>query len=190
MAQIKEEEWLYHVTLSVFLISIWYFRKFESIWSKKKIPNFGDSIDFLHQFKKILARNCKKGQCYVIAWLFHFKMSPNTAGYGDYLLFFAYSRVLRYRCVKPAEMMAEEHRALHLPYEISCVTEECCPGIMTYPFSLHITWQIGRSNNTKQHTSKKKTYIGPLPPPPPILLPLTPPVPYDCRWACLSSQIA
>ena len=61
-------------------------------------------------------------------------------------------------------------------------------AVQAYPFALHITWQIGRRNNTEQHTSKKKQYIGPLPPPPiPPLL--TPPVLYDCRRARLSSQI-
>ena len=44
-----------------------------------------------------------------------------------------------------------------------------------YPFSLYITWQIGRSNNTEQHTSKKKTIHWTITPP--ILLPLTPPYP-------------
>ena len=58
-------------------------------------------------------------------------------------------------------------------------------AVQAYPFPLHITWQIGRSNNAEQHTSKKKKqYIEPLPPP---LYP--PPVPYDCRRARLSSQI-
>ena len=33
----------------------------------KKIQNYGDFIDFSHRFKKILARNFKKGQCYAIA---------------------------------------------------------------------------------------------------------------------------
>ena len=60
-------------------------------------------------------------------------------------------------------------------------------AVRAYPFPLHITWQIGRSNNTEQYTSKKKQYIGPLPPS--IPPPLTPKVPYDCRRERLSSQI-
>ena len=61
-------------------------------------------------------------------------------------------------------------------------------AVQAYPFLLHITWQIGRSNNTEQHTSKENNTLDHYPPPP-IPLPLTPPVPYDCRRARLSSQI-
>ena len=32
-------------------------------------------------FTSILKNSSKKMQCYAIAWLFHFKMSPNTARY-------------------------------------------------------------------------------------------------------------
>ena len=80
-AQIKEEELLYHVTLSFFLISILYFIKFKSNLS----INFGDFLTFYIDLKKILAINYKKGQCYGIAWLFHFKRSPNTAMYSQRL---------------------------------------------------------------------------------------------------------
>ena len=57
---------------------------------------------------------------YVIVWLFHFKMSPNTtvyilvcrpSGYGVDLLLVPYSRVLSYRSVKRAQMQA---RGLHI----------------------------------------------------------------------------
>ena len=44
--------------------------------------------------------------CYAIAWLFHFKMSPNTAMYAPAVTD-PYSRVLRYRCVKPGQLIAE-----------------------------------------------------------------------------------
>ena len=39
--------------------------------------NFGDFVNFLHKFKKILAINYKKAQCYNNAWLF-FKMSHHS----------------------------------------------------------------------------------------------------------------
>ena len=45
------------------------------------MSEFLQFCEFLHRLKKILAINCKKVQCYAIAWLFHFKMSPNTATY-------------------------------------------------------------------------------------------------------------
>ena len=82
-------------------------------------------FDFLHRFKKILVINYKKGQCYGIAWLFHFKMSPNTAmwhsGYGDYLLFVPYCRLLSYCSVKLAEMRAEGYIFCNLsPLGLGC----------------------------------------------------------------------
>ena len=71
-------------------------------------------FDFLHRFKKILAINCKNAQCYAISWLFYFKMSSNTltqlcrpSGYGDYLLFVPYSRVLRYHALQPSSIRRE-----------------------------------------------------------------------------------
>ena len=47
----------------------------------KNNSEFWQFCDILHRFKKILAVNYKKEQCYGIAWLFHFKMSSNTARY-------------------------------------------------------------------------------------------------------------
>ena len=44
-------------------------------------------------------------------------------------------------------------------------------AVQAYPFPLHITWQIGCSNNTEQHTSKKKTIHWTISPP-------YPPTPY------------
>ena len=50
--------------------------------------------------------------------------------------------------------------------------------VQAYPFSLHITWQIGRSNNTEQHTSKKNNTLDHYPPlsPPPT------PYPSSALW--------
>ena len=45
-------------------------------------------------------------------------------------------------------------------------------AVQAYQFPLHIAWQIGRSNNTRQHTSKKKTIHWTIIPPPPYPHPL------------------
>ena len=44
-------------------------------------------------------------------------------------------------------------------------------AVQAYQFPLHIAWQIGRSNNTRQHTSKKKNNTLDHYPPPPIPTP-------------------
>ena len=84
------------------------------------------------------------------------------SGYGEYLLFVPYSRVLRYRCVKPAELMVEGYTERNLPpsklewYWTSVCWQTC------FLFILHV--RNVRRNIIGQF-SKKKQYITPLPHP-------------------------
>ena len=55
------------------------FQKTEVKLKKKNFLNFGHFSTILHRFTKNLAIKVKMSFCYAIAWLFHFKMSPNTA---------------------------------------------------------------------------------------------------------------
>ena len=107
------------------------------------MSKFWRFCDFLHRFKKILAINCKKAQCYAIAWL-TLKWTQTQlcrlSDYGDYLLFVPYSRVLRYRSVKQVQMQAG---GLHISLPSSIKSRALLrSGVQAYPFPLHITWQI------------------------------------------------
>ena len=70
-----------------------------------------------------------------------------------------YSRVLRYRCVKRAQLTAEGYTERRATPMKAGVILRCC--MLPHPFSLHITCQK-RGRNIISYYSKKKQYITPL----------------------------
>ena len=84
------------------------------------------------------------------------------SGYGVYWLFVPYSRVLRYRCVKPSELMAEGYTERSLPpWKLEWYwTSVCC-----HTCFLCILHVINVRKNIIGQLSKKKQYITPLPHP-------------------------
>ena len=83
--------------------------------------------------------------CYAVAWLFHFKMSPNTAMYAQRLrngsIFSPYSRVLRYRCVKRAQLIAECYTERTHPRESWSDTEVLsAPTPVSFAYYMSKTW--------------------------------------------------
>ena len=141
------------------------------------MSKFWRFCDFLHRFKKILAIKVKMSFCYGIAWLFHFKMSPNTticrpSSYGVDLLLVPKSQVLSYRSVKRAQMQAG---GLHISQPTSIKSRALLrSAVHAYLFSLHIIWQRLGSYSIREFRKEKINtldhYPTPYPPLPAVRL--------------------
>ena len=104
--------------------------------------------------------------CYAVAWLFHFKMSPNTAMKGQQLRNgYIFSPVQSSFEISLRKASSTDCRGLlrTQPTPVKAgVILRCCE--LPHPFSLHITCQK-RGRNIISYHSKKKQYITPFPHP-------------------------
>ena len=95
--------------------------------------------------------------CYGIAWLFHFKMSPNTTMQAHRLrsgfTFSSKRQVFGYHLVNQAQMQVGR---LHISQPPSIKSRALLRSVVqAYLFILHITWQILVSYSIREFRKEK-----------------------------------
>ena len=110
--------------------------------------NFGHFSTILHRFTKILTIKVKMSFCHAVAWLFHFKMSPNTAMYAQRLrngsIFSPVQSSFEISLRKASSAdCGGVHKTQLTPVKSRVVQNQC---VLSDLFSLHITCQKRRRN--------------------------------------------
>ena len=128
---------------------------------------------FLHRFKKILAINYKKSQCYGNAWLFFFKMSHHTSlsvKYSGRSLNFP--RAQSTFDISLSKASSDQARGVHILQPTSMksgVLLRC--AVQAFPFPLHIIiWQTLRNKSIREFRKENINTLGHYPTPYPPLL--------------------
>ena len=133
---------------------------------QRKNCKFWWFLDFLHRFKKILEINLKNLNVTVLLGSSSFKWAQTQlcrpSGYGAYWLFVQYSRVLRYRPVKPS---SDQLRGAHIAQPLLMKSRVLLRSGTRHTRFLSTTW-VGKALDSFH---RKKEYIWPFPHPFPPL---------------------